>query len=150
MLGDLAFSVRGSDTHEDKESRILAWLAGERPFLVSKVSICGFGLNFQHCRRTVFVGASHSYEQRYQAVRRFWRFGQTQPVDVHVIRTDADGAIVANMRRKEADAERMAAEMTAHVGDAVRAEVTGTIREWNPYEPAVKLRVPDWLGKEMR
>ena len=50
----------------------------------------------------------------------------------------------------EREADRLGAEMAAHVGDAVRAEVTGTIREWNPYEPAVRLRVPDWLGMEAR
>lgn len=140
--------VAGSDDADVKVERLAGFAAGKYRVMISKPSIAGWGLNWQHCRRMVFVGASHSYEQRYQAVRRCYRFGQTQPVDVHVIRTDADGAIVANMRRKEADAERMASEMTAHVGDAVRAEVTGTTREWNAYEPAVTLRVPEWIGRE--
>ena len=140
--------VAGSDDVDTKAERLLGFADGKHRVLISKPSLAGFGLNWQHCARVIFVGASHSYEQRYQAIRRCWRFGQKRPVDVHVVRTDADGAVVANMRRKEADAERMSAEMTAHVGDAVRAAVTGTVREWNAYEPAVRLRAPDWIGQE--
>ncbi|MEK9724463.1 MAG: hypothetical protein VW405_13410, partial [Rhodospirillaceae bacterium] len=116
--------------------------------MISKPSLAGFGLNWQHCRKVIFVGASHSYEQTYQAIRRCWRFGQTRPVDVHVIRTDSDEAIVQNMRRKVADAERMSAEMIAHVGEAVRAAVGGTAREWNPYNPSQPIRIPAWLTSE--
>lgn len=143
-----AVQVRGSDSPDDKAERLLGFAAGKHRVLVTKPGIAGFGLNFQRCSRMVFVGASHSYEQRYQAIRRCWRFGQTRPVDVHVIRTEADGAIVANMRRKEADAERLASEMTVHVGDAVRAEVSGTTREWNLYDPQMMMHVPEWIGKE--
>jgi superfamily II DNA or RNA helicase len=143
-----AVQVAGSDARDTKEARLVGFSDGTHRVMVSKVSLAGFGLNWQHCRRVIFIGPSHSYEQTYQAIRRCWRFGQTQPVDVHVIRTDADGAIVQNMRRKVADAERMSAEMTAHVGDAVRMAVTGTVREWNPYMPAVKMRVPKWIGQE--
>lgn len=143
-----AVQVRGADDPDTKAERLLGFAAGKHRVLVTKPGIAGFGLNFQRCARMIFVGASHSYEQRYQAVRRCYRFGQTRPVDVHVIRTEADGAIVANMRRKEADAERLAAEMTAHVGDAVRAEVSGSTREWNPYDPSDAMVVPDWIREE--
>lgn len=143
-----AVQVSGSDDAETKTERLIGFSEGRIRVMISKPSIAGFGLNWQHCRRMVFIGASHSYEQTYQAIRRCWRFGQTDPVDVHVIRTEADGQIVQNMRRKEADAARMSAEMTAHVGEAVRTAVTGTAREWNPYEPAVRLRVPEWIGME--
>lgn len=143
-----AVQVAGSDTPDDKASRLLGFASGEHRVLISKPSLAGFGLNFQRCARMVFVGASHSYEQTYQAIRRCWRFGQTQRVEVHMIRTEADGQIAQNMKRKEADAARMGAEMTACVGEAVRAEVTGTTREWNPYTPSVRQTVPDWIGKE--
>lgn len=140
--------VRGADSPDEKASRLLGFAAGNHRVLVTKPGIAGFGLNWQHCARMVFVGPSHSYEQTYQAIRRCWRFGQTKPVDVHMIRTDADGPVVQNLRRKEADAERMAAEMISHVIDAVRSEVTGSVREWNPYNPSVKQMVPAWLGRE--
>ena len=140
-----AVNVQGSDDRDVKTAALVGFAGGGHRVMVSKPSIAGFGLNWQHCARMIFVGASHSYEQTYQAIRRCWRFGQTRPVDVHVIRSETEGAIVANYRRKEADAARMAAEMTAHVGDAVRAEVCGAAREWNPYTPRLKQEVPRWL-----
>lgn len=97
----------------------------------------------------VFAGASHSYEQTYQAIRRCWRFGQDRAVDVHVIRADVERAIVENYRRKEADAARLGAEMAEHAMASVRADITGhSVREWNQYEPSIKLRVPEWIGME--
>jgi len=144
-----AIQVSGSDTLEEKVERLTGFADGRYRVLVSKPSICGWGLNWQHANRMVFVGASHSYEQTYQAVRRCWRFGQTRPVDVHIVRSEADSAVIANFRRKEADAARMAAEMRAHVGDAVRAEVRGLRREWNPYDPAIPMTVPGWIGQEV-
>lgn len=145
-----AVQVKGSDSPEDKADRLLGFAEGRYRVLVSKPSICGFGLNFQACSTVVFAGASHSYEQTYQAIRRCWRFGQTKSVDVHMIRASTERLVVENYRRKEADAARMGAEMSAHVMDSVRAEVTGhSVREWNAYNPAVKLRVPEWIGSEV-
>lgn len=141
--------VAGSDSPDVKAERLAAFADGRVRVLVTKPSVAGFGLNWQHCARMIFIGASHSYEQTYQAIRRCWRFGQTRPVDVHVIRASTEGLVVENYRRKEADAARMGAEMASHVIESVRAEVCGASkREWNPYEPAVKMRVPAWTGME--
>lgn len=144
-----AVQVAGSDDLDVKESRLVDFAEGRARVLVSKASICGWGLNWQHCSRMVFLGASHSYEQTYQAIRRCWRFGQTRAVDVHVIRAEAESAVLDNYRRKEADAARMAVEMTAQVGEAVRAEVRGLGREFNPYQPAKRLKLPRWLQSEV-
>ena len=140
-----AVQVKGADPPEVKAERLLAFAAGEIPVLVTKASIAGFGMNFQACSRMVFLGASHSYEQTYQAVRRCWRFGQTMPVDVHIIRAETEGAIVANFRRKEADAERLAEEMVSRVRDSMMEEIGGTAREWNPYDPIQRMTLPEWL-----
>lgn len=140
--------VAGSDSVDEKIDRLEGFAAGRYRVLISKPSLAGFGLNWQHCAREVFVGASHSYEQTYQAIRRCWRFGQKRPVDVHMIRARTESAVIANYRRKEADAARMGAEMTAQVGDALRAEVRGAGREFNPYQPAVDIAVPAWIGRE--
>lgn len=141
-----AVQVAGADDRDVKSDRLIGFSEGRHRVMISKPSLAGFGLNWQHCRKVVFVGASHSYEKEYQAIRRCWRFGQTMPVDVHVIRSDADEAIVQNMRRKVADAERMSAEMIAHVGDAVRHAVGGTARDWNPYNPSSPIKIPAWLN----
>lgn len=110
-----AVEVTGSDSAEAKEQRVLDFIDGKIRVLVSKTSIVGFGVNMQCCARQAFVGADHSFESLYQAVRRSWRFGQTRPVHAHLIRTSADGAIVTNMRRKQDEFERLHRELAEAV-----------------------------------
>jgi len=112
-----AVEVKGSDSVEKKEKDLLAFSAGEIRCLVTKPTIAGHGLNWQHCADMAFVGLSDSYEQFYQAVRRCWRFGQTQSVNVHVICAETEGAVVQNIKRKEREALIMAENMVAHMKD---------------------------------
>lgn len=142
--------VSGADTAEDKAARLLGFADGDHRVLITKASVAGFGLNLQRCARMVFVGASHSYEQTYQSIRRCWRFGQTRPVDVHIIRAETEGAVLANLRRKEADAARMSEEVASRAMEFVRAEI-GIVskREWNEYAPNVQMKVPVWIGTEV-
>lgn len=102
-----AVEVRGSHSAEYKESKLLGFSNGEFRVLVSKPSIAGHGMNWQHCRNMVFVGLSDSYEALYQATRRCWRFGQEREVNCYIVTGEAEGAVVANIERKE----RQAAEM---------------------------------------
>lgn len=113
--------------------------------MVSKPSICGFGLNWQHCSNVVFLGLSDSYEQFYQAVRRCWRFGQTKTVNVWIVTSDIEGAVVENIRRKESDAARMASEMVAHMHGINEADIRCTVRTNDEYNPSVEMILPDWL-----
>ena len=108
-----AVEVRGSDSAEWKENAMLGFADGKYRVLVTKPSIAGFGMNWQHCHKIAFCGMSHSYEQFYQAIRRCWRFGQTQPVEVHVFVTDLEESIVSNVLRKKDDSEGMRVEMMA-------------------------------------
>ena len=142
-----AIEVTGSDDPDVKAERMLGFASGKYRVLVSKPSICGFGMNFQRCARMVFVGASHSYEQTYQAIRRCWRFGQTRPVTVHVVRSEVDGAIIANFRRKQADAEALSREMVSRMSETLRAEVHGAKREWNAYDPRRRMKRPPWASE---
>ena len=141
-----AVELRGSDSEDEKERKIIAFLSGEIRVLVTKSSIAGFGLNFQHCADTGFVGLNDSFEQVFQAIRRFWRFGQTKPVNAHFIAAETEGAVVANLRRKEADAERMAAAMVLHMADLSSANVRGMVRDRPDYNPQVPMALPDWIG----
>lgn len=144
-----AIQVSGSNSLDEKVDRLNAFVEGRARVLVGKASICGFGMNFQHCHRMVFLGASHSFEQTFQAIRRCWRFGQTRPVEVHIIRAENEGAIMANYRRKEADNARMAQEMREHSRAAVRMEVQGVSgREWNPYDANMSMIIPTWIRKD--
>lgn len=99
-----AVEIRGADDADEKERRLADFAAGRIRVLVTKPSIAGFGLNWQHCARMAFVGVTDSFESYYQAVRRCWRFGQKRDVHVHVFASSAEGAIVANLKRKERDA----------------------------------------------
>jgi hypothetical protein len=92
----------------------------------------------------VFVGASHSYEATYQAVRRCWRFGQTRPVDVHTIYADTEGPVIANLRRKERDADRLSSEVVKHMGAFQREGMASAAKQWDAYAPSVGMEVPSW------
>jgi len=141
-----AVQVAGSDDPDVKIERLLGFAQGKYRVLVTKAKIAGAGLNLQRCSRMVFMGASHSYEQMYQSIRRCWRFGQTKPVDVTIIMAETEGEILANYRRKEAEAEKLSQEMTARISDYVRRDVAGmNPKRWNAYKPTKPIEVPKWL-----
>lgn len=141
-----AVELRGSDSEADKERKLIDFAEGRIRVLVTKPSICGFGLNWQHCADTGFVGLNDSWEQLYQSVRRFWRFGQTKPVTVHMIAAETEGAVVANLRRKEFDADRMAASMVRHMADLSSIEIRGATRDRGDYRPTQPLILPKWIS----
>jgi hypothetical protein len=130
--------VRGSDDRDVKESRLLGFANGTIERLLSKSSIAGFGLNYQHCSQMIFIGIDDSWESLYQAIRRCWRFGQTKPVDVHLILSSAEIRVLENLKRKERDAARlrqaMAREAQTAIGRASSAYVSQSIE------------VPTWLN----
>ncbi|MDB5963865.1 MAG: DEAD-like helicase [Polaromonas sp.] len=140
-----AVEVRGADPEDEKERRLKAFSLGEIRVLVTKPSIAGFGMNWQHCADTGFVGLNDSFEQVYQAVRRFWRYGQLQPVTAHFIAASTEGAVLDNLRRKEADADRMASAMVAEMADLSSELVHGALRETDEYNPTLPVAVPAWL-----
>lgn len=143
-----AVETKGSDTDEVKERKLADFSEGRTRVLVTKAGVAGFGMNWQHCADTGFVGLNDSFEQVYQAVRRFWRFGQKKPVNVHFIASEMEGAVVANLRRKEADAERMAAAMVAHMADLTSELVRGSARVRPDYNPTIPMTIPAWLNVE--
>ena len=129
--------VSGSQSEEEKEEILLAFQSGELKRLVTKPKIGCFGLNWQHCH-SVVTFASHSWEQYYQAVRRCWRFGQTQPVDVHVIATEGEVGVLSNLRRKADAADRMFESLVRHMGNALAVDHRRTF----PHSE----RIPAWLA----
>ena len=120
-----AVQVSGSDSREDKESRMLGFSSGSVRVMVSKPSIAGYGMNWQHCNNVVFLGLSDSYEQFYQAIRRCWRFGQTKPVNCYIVTSSQEGAVTENIKRKEKDAAKMAEEMVNNMHELNQQEVRG-------------------------
>ena len=128
-----AVEVRGSDSPDFKAAAMMGFADGTIRVLVTKPSIAGFGMNWQHCSRMAFCGLSHSYEQFYQATRRCWRFGQTRDVEVHVVVTDTETEIVSNVLRKSHDAEDMERGMIEFTREVNAAEIHGTARQVSPY-----------------
>ena len=143
-----AVQVQGSDTADHKRDSLLAFADRDIQILVTKAKIAGFGMNWQHCARMAFVGPSHSYEQVYQAIRRCWRFGQTRPVEVHIVCAETERAIVENYARKEANAALLAEELSTLVGPAMRAEMQGHGARWNPHNADTSAKWPQWLHSQ--
>lgn len=129
-----AVEVTGSDSIESKERALADFQSGKARVIVSKPSICGFGLNWQHCSKMAFVGLSDSWEQYYQAVRRCWRFGQQSPVTVALIVADVEGAVLRNIKAKEMAAAEMAEGLIGHMRTEMQSNIKGTRRMTNEYE----------------
>ena len=137
-----AVEVRGSDPVELKEERFEAFASGEIGTLITKPSIAGFGLNWQHCNNMAFVGSSDSYEQQYQAIRRCYRFGQKRPVNVHFVYSDAEGTVVENVRRKERQASEMFDEIVKHMAGF---SIGQQRRNHVDYVPTVPMSLPAFM-----
>jgi len=100
-------NVHGSMSPEDKARHLLDFAHGHRRVLITKPKIAGMGLNFQRSARMAFVGINDSYEQYYQCLRRQYRYGQTRRVQAHIVVSEVERQIVANVQRKEQQANRV-------------------------------------------
>lgn len=128
--------VSGKDTDEEKEEKFDAFLSGQARCFISKPSLAGFGLNFQHCSHQTFF-PSHSFEQWYQAIRRSWRFGQKRPVHVDVIASEGERGVLNNLNRKAAAAEKMFSHLVSLMNDELSIE--------KKQKSQKQITVPSWL-----
>ena len=135
-----AVEVKGSDTLAKKEENLLAFTDQKARVIVSKAKICGFGMNWQHCRKIAFCSISYSYERFYQAVRRSWRFGQTKPVDVHVFIADSELGVWRTIEKKTKGHDQMKKEMR----HAVFKKGTDLLKKVD-YNPKAKSNLPSFL-----
>lgn len=101
-----AKQINGSMPEEKKEDYLRKFKTSEIKDLVTKPSLSGFGLNWQHANKMIFVGLNDSWEQVYQAIRRCWRFGQKKPVDVYFVSAELEGNVIANLERKDKQSPR--------------------------------------------
>lgn len=129
-----AVEIRGSHSSDYKEKAMLDFSNGKIKKIVTKPSIAGFGMNWQHCSKMAFVGLSDSFEQYYQAVRRCWRFGQEKPVDVYVITADTEGAVAENIKRKERDFEAMLNGMVSSTQEITKSNIRSTQKDVMEYK----------------
>lgn len=143
-----AVEIRGSDKASHKTGSMLNFSDDLIKCLVTKPSIAGFGMNWQQCHNMIFVGLSDSYEKYYQAVRRCYRFGQKNEVNVYIIISAKEGAVKANIERKQEDAKKMQDAMIKLTKEVTKKELQVTTRIMTEYVPKVKMLLPDW--EEMR
>ena len=136
-----AVEVRGSMRIEEKEENLEAFSLGQVRRIITKPSVAGFGLNWQHCSNMGFAGRSFSYEAWYQAVRRSWRFGQKKPVRVHIAVADGEDQIGRVIDRKAADHDNMKAAMVKAMRRAVHRNAAVKVA----YNPTHEGKLPKWL-----
>jgi hypothetical protein len=131
-----AIQVAGSDSDDKKTDILESFADGKIKVLVTKPTIAGWGMNYQHCaHQTMFP--SHSFEQFYQSIRRSWRFGQTREVVIDVVTTEGDADVMANMVRKQVAADKMFERLVALMFDSMEVKT-------EPYGGA-KGKVPAWM-----
>jgi hypothetical protein len=141
-----SMQVKGSDSRTLKAERLLGFCEGRPRVLISKPSLAGFGLNYQHCADMVFCGLNDSFEQLFQAIRRCWRFGQSRPVNIYMIASELEGAVVANLEEKERDFEAMADAMADHMLEFASV----SLRDTSPRTAIIThhrqpMELPSWL-----
>lgn len=130
---DNVVEITGSHDREYKSKMMLDFSNGNIKKLVTKPKIAGFGMNWQNCNNVIFVGLSDSFEAYYQAIRRCWRFGQIEPVDVYIITSKAEGEVVKNIKRKEKDFEIMLEGMISSTQEITKENIKGTETEKSDY-----------------
>lgn len=128
--------VVGGDSDDKKETTFQDFENGNLRVLVTKPTIAGFGLNWQHCAHQTFF-PSHSFEQFYQAIRRSWRFGQKKPVTVDVITSEGEARVLANLQRKQVAAEKAFTRLVELMNDSISIQRTTTFEQ--------NQELPSWL-----
>lgn len=139
-----AVDIRGSDSAHAKEGKLLAFSSGDVKRIITKPTVAGFGMNWQHCDRMAFVGLSYSFEQYYQAVRRCWRFGQNSEVHAHVVMSEGEAAIARAVERKGIQHHDMTQSMANAMHGFTNAELKNELLP-DAYKAVERLRIPEWL-----
>lgn len=140
-----ALEIRGSDKPEWKESVMMDFAAGNVQVLVTKPEIAGWGMNWQVCHNTAFVGLSDSFEMMFQATKRFHRHGQQHAVNRHIIISEAEGSVLQNIIRKETDFMRMIGEMVEHTKSIFTDNIGKLARMQDKYDADKKMTIPSWV-----
>jgi hypothetical protein len=118
-----AIEVKGSDSPEYKEKMLLGFANNEFRVLITKTKIAQFGLNYQNCRNQIFASLDFSFEGLYQAIRRSYRFGQKNEVNIYLITTDTMANVKQAIDTKQKQFELMQHEMS----EAINANLNGNL-----------------------
>ena len=119
-----SYEIKGSMNLDRKEELLLAFSRGEVKKLITKPKITAFGLNWQHCNHTVFF-PTFSYEQYYQAIRRFWRFGQKKPVTVDMVYSDGQKRVLDGLLAKAQKANELFSKLNTNLNTKFENKING-------------------------
>lgn len=139
-----SWEIKGSDKPKYKIETMVDFSNDEIKCLVTKPKIAGFGMNWQQCHNMIFVGLSDSYEAYYQALRRCWRFGQTEEVNVYIVIAAKEGCVKENIQRKEQDNIKMQKAMIELTKEITKKELKQTCRISTPYNAEIEMKLPEW------
>lgn len=139
-----SWEIKGSDKPKYKIETMVDFSNDEIKCLVTKPKIAGFGMNWQQCHNMIFVGLSDSYEAYYQALRRCWRFGQTEEVNVYIVISAKEGCVKENIQRKEQDNIKMQKAMIELTKEITKKELKQTCRISTPYNAEIEMKLPEW------
>lgn len=131
-----AIQVAGRHSDDEKEEKLCAFTFGKARVLITKPKIGAWGMNWQHCGHQVFF-PSHSFEQYYQAIRRSWRFGRTDPVKVNIIATEGEAGVTANLQKKERKADEMFTRLVAEMNNSQGRQIID--------KHTKRMEAPSWL-----
>lgn len=141
-----SLEVRGNEPHEVKAAKLLAFSLGEHRSIITKPSIAGFGLNWQHCHIMNFVGLSYSYEMLYQAICRAYRFGQTHPVTANIIVAESETGVLETINRKREAHRQMQAEMVGAMREIEMENINPDApRKLTNSAGDEQVIIPDWM-----
>lgn len=123
-----AVQISGSMNLDKKEEILLAFADGKIPKLITKAKMTAFGLNWQHCNHTVYF-PTFSYEQYYQAIRRFWRFGQKNDVTVDLVYSDGQKRVLDSLMAKTAKANELFSKLNSSLNQSFEVSQKGFTKE---------------------
>ena len=127
-LDSEAVEIIGSQSIEKKEEILKAFADGEIKRLITKAKMTGMGLNWQHCNHSVFF-PTWSYEQYYQSVRRFWRFGQTKDVTIDLVISEGQTRVMEALQQKTKKAQDLYENLVRNVNDDFTIHQTQNTKE---------------------
>lgn len=116
-LIDGSIGVRGNEPSHIKEKKLLGFANNEFRVLITKKKIAQFGLNFQNCRNQIFAALDFSFEGLYQAIRRSYRFGQKEEVNIYIVTTDTMSNVLDSINKKQKEFDKMMNEITKQVNN---------------------------------
>lgn len=135
QLDSDAVEIVGGMSIDQKEEILVSFARGEIKRLITKAKMTSMGLNWQHCNHTVFF-PTFSYEQYYQAIRRFWRFGQKNEVICDMVVSDGQERVIEALDQKM----QKAIELYGNLVAAANRDYSHKTKEFNQ-----EVKLPEFL-----